>query len=287
MAGASRAVTLATRLNDIGFAEFTTTLINDVFNALISSNLRQMDAYIDLVNAVASSLEDYINNTRDEVSLRDIGAFLVAVGNIPEESLDLLVGQADPPAQNPPELSAEAVGRLNSAVALPTSANVDNDLGTSAINLDENGINSIREAIANRIASNRFTLLQEMVRLGILRLVVDHGVIETRMTFSTYGRTTTASNEMFRERDRSESSRSEGAGMGVGGIGGIGGLLGSGLVGVGGGGGVGLGYGESERNVNVTVSTASSSERDVVGSRVQIYGRVEIHFKTDFVPLNP
>ena len=34
------------------------------------------------------------------------------------------------------------------------------------------------------------------------------------------------------------------------------------------------------------VTSARETQRDVSGSRMQIFGRVEIQFKTDYVPLN-
>jgi hypothetical protein len=43
------------------------------------------------------------------------------------------------------------------------------------------------------------------------------------------------------------------------------------------------GFGKS--NSSLTVSTSKESHRDVSGSRVQIFGRVRLNFKTDLLPL--
>ena len=49
--------------------------------------------------------------------------------------------------------------------------------------------------------------------------------------------------------------------------------------------GVGAG-GANEKESFLHVTSARESQRDVSGSRVQIFGRVELQFKTDYVPLN-
>jgi hypothetical protein len=41
----------------------------------------------------------------------------------------------------------------------------------------------------------------------------------------------------------------------------------------------------AEAKASLSVSTANATQRDVTGSRVQIYGRVRLNFKTDLVPL--
>jgi hypothetical protein len=58
------------------------------------------------------------------------------------------------------------------------------------------------EAVANRLAANKYTLLKEMVKMGVLRLVVGNGHILTRLTFTTYGST-------FYEKKSSDYHRSQ------------------------------------------------------------------------------
>ncbi len=68
MAGTSVAVSEATRLGEIKFPEFTSKLITDVFDALIAANIRQTEAYVELLKAVSKSLSEYINDTKDDIS---------------------------------------------------------------------------------------------------------------------------------------------------------------------------------------------------------------------------
>ena len=62
--GTAAAVTEAARLDEIGFPEFTAKLITDTFDALVSANLRQTEAYIELVQSVAKSLKAFIDDTK-------------------------------------------------------------------------------------------------------------------------------------------------------------------------------------------------------------------------------
>ncbi len=254
---ASAAVTQATRLQEIGFAEFTATLINEVFEALVAANLRQMEAYVGLLQAATQSLKDFINETAGAVSPQDVATFL---------------GRFQPLQVGQPVADAAA---LNDVLELPASVGepVNNRAAPATGNLTTTTKQKIEDAVAKRIAANRFELLQETVRQGALRLIVDNGIIETRLTFSTYGRSDRSQSASERQVAANSSEAGGGAGIGVGGFGGVANILGGG------------GFQQVKTSASLNVSTAKSTERDVTGSSVQIYGRVQIQFKTDYAPL--
>jgi len=266
--GATQAVENATRLSEIGFPEFTARLITDTFNAITSSYLNQTAQYIAVVQAVSQTLQDYINNTADDISADEIGAFLLGIGGLNDDALNFLLGDSSATAA----LSTTEAAAINDAVALPPAAGPSTAPASSG-NLSNTRKQTIAQAIARRIASNKFDLLQTMVRQGVLRLYVDNGTIETRLTFTTYGEAVSSSSQSSRKRLEDNRSSTFGAG------GGFGGIVGNTLVGV----GVAGGFGKSSSTL--AVSTSQASQRDVSGSRVQIFGRVRLNFKTDFLPL--
>jgi len=100
--------------------------------------------------------------------------------------------------------------------------------------------------------------------MGVLRLVVEHGVIETRLTFNTYGSTFYQKNANSYHRDdfRFRAKAKTGAFVSLW-----------------------ASASASTSYSSVNVSTTSQVNRDVSGSQVQIYGRVQIDFKTDYQPL--
>lgn len=123
---------------------------------------------------------------------------------------------------------------------------------------------AILDAVAKRIAADKYTLLKEMVKMGMLRLVVEHGVIETRLTFNTYGSTFYQSNASQYHRDSFAVRASAKTGS----------FLSPWVK-----------ASASTSYSSLNVSSANQSSRDVSGSSVQIFGRVQIDFKTDYQPL--
>ena len=251
------------RYSTMGFAQFTSMLINNVFDALISANIRQTEAYIQLVEAVGQTLQNFIANTQNAISQEEITQFLAPLANIADGE----------------NLIDADVTRVNDALALPDDAGVaGNNRVTTAGALDAAEVTDIRLAAGRRLAANKFAILQEMVRQGILRIVVDNGIIETRLTFSSFRRTSHTSSTFDQVRDASRETTTTGAlAVGLGFLG----AAGSGTLGLGAGAGVAK---ETESSLHVT--SARETQRDVSGSRMQIFGRVEIQFKTDYVPLN-
>jgi hypothetical protein len=258
--GTAAAVTEAARLDEIGFPEFTAKLITDTFDALVSANLRQTEAYIELVQSVAKSLAEFINDTKDDISGEELLQFLAAA-----------LPPADPASEDPREVKAgetltdDDVELLNTALETPAEAGVpDNNKVATAGELDQAKVDAIFEAVAKRIAANRYDLLKEMVKQGILRLVVETGVIESRLTFTTYGST-------FYQKNANSYHRSTYRRVSKGKTSGIVSIFGS--------------YSSNTKRTSVSVRTTKETHRDITGSQVQIFGLVRVNFKTDYLPL--
>ena len=260
--GVDSAINTAARLDEIGFPEFTTKLVSDVFDSLIAANLRQQAAYIELLQATAKSLKVFINDTKDDIGAPEILQFLSAVTPPADpETADNLskiaVGNS---------LTAGDVSALNDALKTPTDAGVTNDnTVASAGNLTAARVDQIMDAVAIRLSVNKYDLLQQMVKQGVLRLVVEDGVIETRLSFRTYGADyfsqtdKTANRKAFAFRAKAKT----------------GGFL-SGWVKA----------QASTSYTNVKVRTIDTRSRSVTNTTVNIFGGVKINFRTDYLPLD-
>lgn len=273
--GANQAVSNATRLPEMRFPEFTAKLITDTFDAITASYIHQMAQYVNVVKAVGQTLEGFINDTAADIGAdqNQINAFLVSLSGLSDDTLNFLLGDSTATGLS---LSGAEATAINDAVALPAAAGsfaTTSPAVAGGAALTSSRRASIAQAIARRIAANKYDLLQTMVKQGVLRLYVDNGTIETRLTFSTYGSAVSSSSQTAREV--AEASKVSGFGGG----GGFGALL------PGGGIAAGAGATSGSTNASLSVSTANSSQRDVTGSRVQIFGRVKLNFKSDFVPL--
>ena len=251
------AVDEAAKLNEIGFPEFTAKLVTDVFDALIAANIRQMESFTDLLSAVGQTLTTYINDTKDDIDGEQILQFLAAIA--PPEDPD---GKEPSRVRVGGELTSEQAEEVNSALAIPGE---ENGAVASQGPIDQGGFDAITEAVAKRIAANKYTLLQEMVRQGLMRLVVENGTIETRLTFTTYASSFSTSNAHTYTRKSNAFRAKAKTGRAL-----------SAWISA---------SGAASRN-SLAVTTTSERDRDTSGSRVQIYGGVTIHFKTDFLPLN-
>jgi len=254
--GTSAAVTEAARLDEIGFPEFTTKLITDVFDALVSANLKQTEAFVELVEAVGKTLTAYINDTKDDIDGSQILQFLAAV--VPPDDPE---GESASKVEIGGNLTNPDAETLKTAVTIPGEPEPDIENGA----IDEPKFNKITEAVARRIAANKYSLLTEMVRQGILRLVVENGEIETRLTFTTYGSTFAANRSRdYSRRDFNFRAKAR---------------TGFALA-------KWVNASASTSYNSVRVRTTTSEDRDTSGSRVQIFGGVKIRFKTDYLPLN-
>lgn len=252
--GTSAAVTEAARLNEIGFPEFTAKLITDTFDAIVAANIRQTQAYIELVKEVSKTLTQFINDTKDDIGGELLLQFLARVLPAPSEESGTLVktgGNLD---------NAQAT-KFAEAVALPGE---DPNAGPFTGAIDDNRFKAILDAVAKRISADKYTMLKEMVKMGILRLVIESGQIETRLTFTTYGST-------FYEKQTTKYHRDEFKFRAKAKTGALVSLWASASA--------------STSYTSVNISTAKETNRDISGSQVQIYGRVQINFKTDYQPM--
>jgi hypothetical protein len=271
--GTSTAVTEATRLGEIGFPEFTAKLVKDVFDALLGATLRQMEAYSQLVAATAKTLEEYVSENKHLVSGEEVWDWLTT--NLPGPAKDV----ADY-SDNYPDREAHATlvwkgVRLteeeNTNTKEITKIREKTGLKQWSPSGDGNAITEIDvmtivDKVREIIAGNRYTLLKEMVKMGIIRLVVDYGEIETKLTFTTYGESTalrTANNfntKSFGATANLQTGRAINRWVNVN---------------------------AAANYSSLSVRTTSSIDRDVSGSKVDIYARVLIRFKSDYQALSP
>ncbi len=244
-------------VTDIGFPEFTAQLINSTFDALVSANLRQMTAYSELVKTLSHDMSQYINNTRDSISGADILGLLERVLPVNSDEYTTKVRKGE-------ELSQSDAAVLNEELRLPSEAGKES-LTVNPGPVTDSVFNAIIEAAADRIAASKYQLLQDMVKQGLLRLVVEDGTIETRLNFSAWSYDNASSRATSYDREKNSSKR-------VGSRGIFQSILSGPSIGAG-----------STTTIKVRTSEEKSSSAD--GSRYSIFGGVRLNFKTDYLPL--
>ena len=285
------AVDEAARFGDIPFVDFTSGLITGVFDSLVETHILQMEEYSTFINSLTQDLSTYINNTKGDVPFDDVAAFVQAY-KLPKESSASIKPYLDklkPPSDTSSEGASSYEGSADKSqgwgdlvnALIPLAEDLiakigDNEASpelqaiteyNSAVVESMPSYNQIHDAIASLLVSNKYGLLQTMANQGMMRLIVTEGEIETKITFSTWEKsssgTATKNKNKVQEKDKSSQSMR---------------------------GGLGLLFHAAKRNrtsnKTITVNTAKSYQRDSSGSKVDIFGRVLIKFKTDYAPLN-
>lgn len=320
------AIETATRLRDIGFAEFTSDLITKTFEALVKANLDQTESYIDLVKEMTKSLSVYINETVDTIDNTEVQGYLAALPPFSNADGTPVLNQTGSGAPvtltagetvNPAGLNAlgqqftsgqlvetivnaagatgltslvkDALGKVSSMMTgqpqttqaavfpIPGNTTYYSPAAFEAafppatqIPIDQVAIAKIYDSVAEVIASNKYALLQEMVKLGVLRLVVERGVIRTALSFTTwenesksassYDHHKTAVAERHVDRNRR--------------AGGIIGMMRARTM-----------SRDRTKTRDLRVETSRESSSSSQGTNIVITGGVEIYFKTDYLPV--
>jgi hypothetical protein len=289
------AIDTAARFGDIPFVEFTKELVTGVFDSLVEAHILQMEEYATFVNSLTQDLSTYINNTQDGVDFDQISDFIQNY-DLPEidnsdlitaiEQLQAPTGSPTPANPNPANPAttdtwwgglinglAPAVNNLVDKINDPSEIaglkaldDYNNDVLSGAADIVIPSYKQIHDAIAALITSNKYGLLQTIAKQGVMRLVVTEGEIETKITFSTWNNSSrsysggNSTNQKVKIKDKQKR-----------------GVFGR----------IFKGRDKTKTKTRtITVNTAKSYQRDSSGTKVDIFGRVLIKFKTDYAPLN-
>jgi hypothetical protein len=175
---------MSSLVQEVNFPAFVGGLVDGVFNSIVTSSIKQMEAYAELVKNVSKSVDQYMKDNVSEGNARDY-----LVQRYPEH-LEMDYTQ-DTPKIKPREGADDA--------NLP---DFFSDLGLKmpVTNLDQDSAEQqLVPAARQRIAMDRQQMLATMVMMGVNRLVVTNGTIEASCMFRLDTRDT-------RTRDRTRTS---------------------------------------------------------------------------------
>lgn len=268
--GSQQAVDEASQLGDIGFPEFTAKLVNDTFNAMVSSMIHQEQSYADLLEKVAMTLDDF---AAEAVQESDILTWISEhIGKH---------GGTDPVSayKNEKEFSQDQVGDLiTSAQETVSNDKIQNFLPSGAVSTSgqnnqlsaggkidlSNNKQGVTKLIRHVIGKPRMNALERLVEQGVVRIAVDDGTIHTDLDFHTSGSDTQRESSSHSEHNTTSAE--------------FGGSFIGEMFGIEGG----------ARTKNVYVSTRHSQQTAEASSDVDIQGHVKVNFRGDYKPLgNP
>lgn len=196
----SAASTLRAAREAIDFPSFVTNLITGVFQAIQTSSVQQLQAVIDLMDAVGSSSEEF-----SSANISSNRAMAWAIERFPALTVDR---STDPPelvVKDDAEMpSPEELMRALDAGADEVSSVNDGDLQESLIPL-----------IQRKLGRDRQSMLATMVMMGLQRVVVDDGQLHASMQLQVDARSIAEQRQAEQFDTRVETEASAQFGMGA------------------------------------------------------------------------
>lgn len=156
---------MARLVREVNFPAFVSSLVKGVFNAVVDASIQQMKAYGELVNSVAMSLSDFVDQHTDVAEGQKHLA--KKYPNIFEIASGKLKVKEDYDSDSMPNFQAE----------LGTDAPVE-DLE------DEDALQKLVVAARTEIARGRQQLLATTILMGINRIIVTDGKINAKVSFN-------------------------------------------------------------------------------------------------------
>ena len=159
---------LGNAIENVDFPGFVAGLIDGVFNAIVTSSIKQMEAFAELVKNVSKSVDSFMKDNVSEDQARDY-----LVERYPEH---LEVDTAGEKATIAPRTDTESDAMPDFFSDLGLAAPVDS--------LDEDSIEQqLVPAARKKLAMDRQQVLLSLVLMGINRLIVTDGSIKATVVF--------------------------------------------------------------------------------------------------------
>lgn len=168
--------------DEIDFPKFVASLLHGTFDAMVDASIRQMQAYGDLVSAVAKPLEQF---TEENVSANQARDYLVE-----QHPRDVMLTQNNgdfqlaPATAAKPASNGDDTGNDSAADDAPPSPSWLADYGHAGAELTPELLeNDILPAAREKVAKARLQTLATMVLMGLNRIVVKDGSVGARLRF--------------------------------------------------------------------------------------------------------
>ncbi len=257
-------------VKDIGFVEFTTDLVKNVYEVIVDSAMDQMKAYAELVEEVSKPLATYqkevtgIELSKTYSELLGDEESSVKIDSYITDVLKLTVGETD----NNISLGESTMDVSNHFGGVTIDNN--QSIGSSITESNGDSIiekNDLRKFVIEKLketTSESYNMLVTILKLGLQKVVVTDGNINTKLTFDVKALDSTSKS--------SQKIDSSAKSWGVsGGISARWGKVAANISG---------GYSSSKISVNVVNENSNS----IINMNANIVGGVSINFKTETFP---
>jgi hypothetical protein len=166
-----RALNALSRVNEIGFPEFTAKLVNDTVDAIVGATVKQLKSYAELVAEVAQGLAAFKSKA---VTVQTVNQYL-AEAYPKGDGTAIMAGETYDQA-----MYDDLVARFG-----PIDGLVHPEGGEAVFTADT--VSQIRTAVQKTLeqaAELSYDTLKTMVEMGYARVIFTNGRIKTKLTFN-------------------------------------------------------------------------------------------------------
>jgi hypothetical protein len=150
----------------VDFVKFVSGLIDGVFNSIVNSSIKQMQAFADFLENVVKSVGEFANDNVSDNNARD-----ALVGQYPQAL------KIDNSTAGQPKLAVQDNVDDNNMPDFKSALGVDANLD------DEEGEKMIVQAQKLQMARQRQRLLSQILLMGLNRIIVTDGEIKASVLF--------------------------------------------------------------------------------------------------------
>ena len=250
----------------VDFPKFVGGLIENVFQAIVTSSIDQMKAYGEMLKSVSQSVDDFArdniteNNARDWLAETYPDVFDIQTGGGDD------MGFGDEGGSGSPRLVTTGEDPEAQLASISTDMQLEKPI--TDISEPASEAQLVRAARLS-IAKSRMQLLASMVMLGINRIVVTDGSIRAKVVFGMRASDVARRRSKASLYDREASSVSTRSAVGFG------------FLGFGGGSAVGT----NNSHVTTVGSSVDENSTSQAQLKAQLSGDVRVNFKSDFMPM--
>lgn len=169
-------------VQDVNFPAFTTSLIEGVFETIQNNHLMQIKSYSDLLAATSLSLEEFASQGANEVPDESVLEFLQR----PFDLYKLATPSTDPADYNTIDAWLQDASGTLEVLTDDSYTDLDEllEYGNKTPDVKANAnVDYLMQWVRENLASANLLPLQEMVKMGMQRIVTDEILIKTRLRF--------------------------------------------------------------------------------------------------------
>jgi hypothetical protein len=254
-------------VKNVDFPGFVRDLLNGVFEANLNANIKQMEAFQNLLREATKSLAQFVSQTNDDEALLRLvqtdNEYKLSMAKASSRGRRGGRGRRGTQEGNPTQSQTQPETKTEPGTNESKYTLVDKN--GKEVNLNNNAIQAKILDAKLALAKERRTMLRETILMGVSRLVVEKGIIRASVNFTIDSFQDTFNTDTADVKNHSFEDSFSDPGF-------LGNLWG--------------GTAKNTSKVSISTSNAKSESGTETSLAADMSGFVEIQFKSDYFKLD-